>query len=621
MDPENQKSRMSKLPPQLRASAYFDLPSEAPQVEVKDGSAMATLDSILDASANAPVSAFTDHTYAGKLGSEIYGKEKKRKSQAPAVTLQPVAPEPKKRGSFMWLGKRSASHASDDKKGVADATGLGVRNDDIRDSESQALTSSIDGDSVIRHRRHDDLASDDEDRKPGEEDGDDDDDDKEAYQGPPTTLLAELQLRKQQQKQRTAPLSKAFPNGMHATLLEMDAVAETQRKHRKNKRVNLAWEDPDAHLDEEESDDEDVPLAIIAAKSQGANNLADLDRPLGLMEKREMEENEPLSHRRARLQGQDPSMLPKRPSMMTLSAPMMMGGPQSPGSQPGTTPEPAEDEVEGETLGERKRRLAAKEEAEGRLPRARPVSSAFSAELLSQFGDLDEDKIKAGSGKDVKATLNPDGEEETLGQRRRRLQAEREARQREMSYGHLTNEQPPKLNHRLSMADMLNAHPRGAEPVNDGHLFEEQRLAREREAKMAAMRKQMPTSLKGPTLERSGGFQGGAFNDNNAGGQGLHTMRSQPNLNPHQVSAPHLQHRASAVFSTYGMPAQQPMYGGVNGANGMVGYNAGNAYNPYGGTPMNMYAAGRMQPGMQMPMAMNTGSIDRVEQWRQGVWH
>ncbi|KAI9155425.1 hypothetical protein HJFPF1_08008 [Paramyrothecium foliicola] len=633
MNPEASKSRVSRLdnlPPQLRASAYFELPSQSPQVEVKDGSAMATLDSILDASANAPVSAFTDHTYAGKLGSEIYGKEKKRKSLAPATALQTPSQEPKKRGSFMWLGKRSASHTSDEKKGLNDErnnSAMGMRHDNIHDSESQALASSIDGESVVHRLRDNDSASDRDERKPEDED-EDEDTEGEGYQGPPTTLLAELQLRKQQQKQRTQPLAKAYPNGMHATLLEMDAVAETQRKHRKNKRVNLAWEDPDAHYGEDESDDEDVPLAIIAAKSQGANNMADLERPIGLMEKREIEENEPLSHRRARLQGQDPSMLPKRPSMMNLPAPMMAGGPQSPGSRPGATPEPGEEEIEGETLGERKRRLAAKEEAEGRLPRARPVSSSFSAELLSQFGDLDEDKDKPSSRKENN-TPKPDVEEETLGQRRRRLQAEREARQREMSYSNLTSEQAPKLAKRLSMSDVLSAHPKkDVDSADDGRLIEEHRLAREREAKMAAMRKQMPTSLRGPTIERSGGYQGGAFNDGNAGGQGLSAMRSQPNLIPHHTAAPSLQHRASAVFSTYGVPTHQPVYSaanGVGGMNGMMGYNTGNAYNPYsanpyGGAPMNMYAAGRMQPGMQMPMATNAGPVDRVEQWRQGVW-
>ncbi|WP_254517504.1 hypothetical protein, partial [Salmonella enterica] len=41
---KSQMPRASDLPPQLRASAFFDLPSTTPQIEMKDGSAMATLD-------------------------------------------------------------------------------------------------------------------------------------------------------------------------------------------------------------------------------------------------------------------------------------------------------------------------------------------------------------------------------------------------------------------------------------------------------------------------------------------------------------------------------------------------------------------------------------------------
>lgn len=46
------------------------------------GSAVATLESILDASAYAPVSAFTDHPIVGQMGAEIYGQSpvKTRKS-------------------------------------------------------------------------------------------------------------------------------------------------------------------------------------------------------------------------------------------------------------------------------------------------------------------------------------------------------------------------------------------------------------------------------------------------------------------------------------------------------------------------------------------------------------
>lgn len=96
-DANDRKSRMpaaSELPAHLRASVFFDLPSDAPKIVVKDQSAIATLDSILDASASAPVSAFTDHAFAGKLGTEVYGLEKqnKRKSKMGAGHTTTEAP-------------------------------------------------------------------------------------------------------------------------------------------------------------------------------------------------------------------------------------------------------------------------------------------------------------------------------------------------------------------------------------------------------------------------------------------------------------------------------------------------------------------------------------------------
>ncbi|KAL2210675.1 hypothetical protein CC79DRAFT_1366058 [Sarocladium strictum] len=586
MAPEQRHSGMPRgdaLPPQLRASAFFDLPSAAPQVEVKDGSAMATLDSILDAAAVAPVNAFTDHAIAGKLGTEVYGKEKKRKSQAPSVTLQTLAPptEPKKRGSFMWLNKRKSSHGSDLNQNKS-ATASNEDRDGDSDDERSHLTRSVDGQSVIRVP----AAIDDESEESEGEDG---------FQGPPTTLLAELQLRKQQQKQRTQPLTQAFPNGMHATLLEMDAVAEAQRKERKGKRVNLAWEDPDAHYDQNGSDDEDVPLAIIAAKQQGAKNLADLERPIGLMERRELEENEPLSARRARLQGigtQSLAQLHQRQhSTLSLAPVPRPGGSRAP-SRAGLTPEPDMDlqpdeaEVEGETLGERKRRLAAKEEEEARLPSARPVSRAFSDELLGRFGPEPEEAPSA----------QPETTgEETLGQRRRRLHAEREARDREMSYGNLVGRPLTKRNSRLSMSDVLNAYPK-----------------KESDAMPSPQRPALPHTLSSQIVNRQGGFMGGIYNNG-----GLRTMQSTPAINTHGMS-----YGTPSVMGGYGMQMpQQPGYNGM--MNPVSGYNAMGGFMP--GQAMSMYGGGLMQPGMPapmpmtMPMSANGGSVDRVEQWRQGI--
>ncbi|CAI6090122.1 unnamed protein product [Clonostachys chloroleuca] len=600
---ENRKSRLDKLPPQLRASAFFDLPSTSPKMEVKDGSAMATLDSMLDASMNAPVNAFTNHTFAGPLGSEVYGKEKKTKPKATSNSLAPPSPqkEPKKRASFLWF-KRNQSETKIDSK-----SSMGEVNSDTDALETAGLASSHGED----HPEDEDLEGEDV------EEEEESEDDQPA--GPPTTLLAELQLRKQQQKQRTQPISQKFQDGMHATLLEMDAVAEVERKNRNKKRVNLAWEDPGAHHNENGSDDEDVPLAIIAAKHQGAKNMADLERPIGLLERRDIEDNEPLSRRRARLQGNDaiPMALPKRQSVATLTAhltsPYLRVQPQSPGSV--SEQEPTEEEIEGETLGERKRRLGAKE-----LPKARPVSSAFSAELLSQFGDLEEaTKPGTADGKtkeNSEPAANP--EEETLGERRRRLQAERRAREIEMSHNALVGPSEPTVNRRLSMADMLSAHPKKEEnPARLEKLKMDQEaiIARDREAKLAAMRRQMPTSMAAPTI---GGYRGGVYNDGHGGGNtglGLQGAMSTPALG--QTYSGNTQHRSVMGLSSYGMPGQQPgyvhnnPYGGMNGMNSMGNLNR---------MTMNPYAHNSMhQLPMQSQLPMNTSSMSRVDQWRHGV--
>ncbi|KAL4732639.1 hypothetical protein ACLX1H_001657 [Fusarium chlamydosporum] len=585
-NPDERKSRMSNLPPQLRASAYFDLPDNTqPDIEVKDGSAMATLESILDASAKAPVSAFTDHERAGRLGKEVYGKEKKRASVAASTVLQPE-PEKKharKRSSFMWLGKRH-SHVSDDNKDqkAQSESGLGPVNAD---------TNADEHDGLARSEGH----SDDEQHAEGDAE---DASEEEGFHGPPTTLLAELQLRKQQQKERT---QRTFPGGMHATLLEMDAVAETQKKARNNKRINLAWEDGQALPAEEDSDDEDIPLAVIAARNQGAKNVMDLNRPIGLMERREMEENEPLSHRRARLHGQDPRSM-HRPSMNNLSANYLPTTSHSAHhsvaqlSVQNASTEP-DDEFEGETLADRKRRLAAKEEAENLLPKARPVSSAFSVELLNQFEDPEDKKKKEEEEGKPKT-----GEEETLGQRRRRLQAEREAREREMSFNQLnaSAEEPevpiPGVNGRMhQMSSVLSAHPK--REVNEAmaereRLERERRLVREGDAKMAAYRNQMPQTLGVAGNAHSGGYLGGTFN-NGLGGQNSQAAMSSPALHTQLFNQPALSHRKSAVFSTYGAPMQQPAYGASAGNLGAMG--------PYGAGGMSVYGGGMLQPGMQMP--------------------
>ncbi|KAI1099280.1 hypothetical protein F4804DRAFT_87878 [Jackrogersella minutella] len=520
LDPDKRKSKVPNLdglPPQLRASAFFDLPSEQlPTVQLKDGSAMATLDSILDASAKAPVSAFTDHAFAGSLGTEVYGTEKKRKSHLKRASVANLV-EPKKRSSFLHLRKPSAlSKHSESQEERRNTIAGGTRADETakdgsEHDENQPLSGSVDGRTAPKR---------------GEEDDDEDEEEEPLYNGPPTTLLAELHIRKQQQKLRTRPVASAFPNGLHSTLLEMDTVAQIESNARKGKRVNLAWEDP--NLDPgDHSEDEDTPLGLLMAAKRENNDMtaaiAEINRPPGLMERRDMEDNEPLSRRRDRLQGRPVGPM-KRPSTLTLGHGLHnMNGSQRAPSPQLLVHAPEEEEVEGETLGERMRRLKAREQDDSLLPQARPVSSAFSAELLDAFKDESNTKDQDKSKPQAKE------EEETLGQRRRRLQAEREAREREMASMALSGgvtADVAKLAKRHSLADVLGTQSPKivlTDPRVEAEKAKQEEAARYRQdqdRKLAALRSQLPTNLSAPNLSRPGGYMAGRFNDGTGGGVG-----------------------------------------------------------------------------------------------------
>ncbi|SPO05119.1 uncharacterized protein DNG_07804 [Cephalotrichum gorgonifer] len=633
------KSRMSRpmssLPPQLRASAFFDLPSTSTQLKVKDGSAMATLDHLLDASTHAPVSAFTDHLVAGKLGSEVYGAEKKR---SPSPRAQPVSqpptpavPEKKKRASFFHRLKKSEDKGrkNDQNESATPESGSssGVDDEALPPGAVGYATLSPDTDEFDDNHVGSDDGKDSD--CTGEENGEEEG---EEYHGPPTTLLAELLIRKQQQKNRTKPLYQTFPNGMHSTLLELDAVAEAQRKTRKGRRVNLAWEERDPMLDDGESEDEDVPLGVLFAAA------ADLNRPVGLMERREMEENEPLSQRKARLQGQDTGHNINRRTLMLNPATRMsanrlsqmppFGGVPNHQRQPSSggaeQEEDKDDEIEGETLGERMRRL--KKQEEESLPTARPVSAAFSAELLSQFGDLEDEKNDEEEAKKGGDGEGEGEEEETLGQRRRRLQAEREG----------NKQQPPRpaVAKRLSLADILSAHP-----VRDTATYEQERRAQARRAqeemlvvkkaqeeKLAAKKAQMSRAMTGPgsgtgTGSGSGGFKNGRFNDGAAGGWSV----GQGSAAASPVMGSYVAGQYPVTASPYGavqypvaaspyMAGQYPVAAGQYYAAGQYGM-AGQAQYGGGMAPQQGWYA---QQHMGMPMNPD-GRTDMIDQWRYGV--
>ncbi|KAK0634445.1 hypothetical protein B0T17DRAFT_483079 [Bombardia bombarda] len=721
-DADKRKSRATMLegvPPQLRASAFFDLPSTTPKIEVKGGSAIATLDSILDASASAPVSAFLDHAFAGKLGSEVYGREKKksRKSMLPAASpdgkdanarntiimknsstgdlLAPPTAAKRRTSNFSLMGGKKNKYEDDDEDEVRTTIGLVSGEDGVG-----RVPSSRRDDRSPRTEQGpsppDDLASGSE-----EDESEEDEEEAEGFHGPPTTLLAELQLRKQQNKLRTRPTAQAYPNGMHSTLLELDTVAQLEREARKGRKVNLAWEDPNANVDTmHDSDDDNVPLAMLyvakatkTANGSASRSTADLtailnevNRPLGLMERRELEDNEPLSRRRDRIQGKDSSllapvslgMMQKRMSQLTLSpmggplggrsqsrlnlAPMQPTSASMAGSIAGDPVESVEPEFEGESLAARKARLA----AENPLPRARPVSGSFSAELLSHFGgDGDEDRPNSkdsdakskgkgrfradsymatpgGLGKEnTPPSTDVPEEEETLGQRRRRLQAEREAREREMGKGPIIRSGTPlglnanaarsnaslappanigqdsqqRLSRKLSMADILGHHPldtrvdvRKADRIR--READATRIQRENAAKMAAMRAQMPTMMSTVSVGApNGGFMGGRFN-NGLGGSSIPS------------SGGGVGGLGIAGNGVYQQQQQQQTVRAVSGS-----YNVSS---PYGNSPYgNSQIGSTMLPNMNMnpaygsaygmPVVTPQAHAEMVERWRQSI--
>ncbi|KKA21744.1 hypothetical protein T310_4265 [Rasamsonia emersonii CBS 393.64] len=414
---ENRKGkRASNIPPQLRASVFFEQPSSSLNIQMKDQSAVVTLDSILDASAHAPVTAFTDHPIVGHVGSEVYGKASKKPSS------KDLAEKKKKRRSKLRKSipnpESSAPHDpssqahGDSDQDVAEATPL-------RNGGQEG-----EGPSGSDRDEHDGSHSSGEDDHDDEESSEGQEEEPIPY-GRPTTLLAELERRKHEQKQRNRTAATAFPNGMHSTLLELDAVAQAQSNARRNKQVTLAWEaspseDPDAE------DDEDVPLGVLYA---GKSPVLAERRPLGLLERRELEDNEPLSRRRARLRGEAPP-----DPMPTKRASTMMHPPAS---------GPAEsDSDENETLAQRLRRLKAQNQSKS------VISSDFANEIMAELNNIGDPPPEQQKNSQPEGPV--DEEEETLGQRKKRLQAEAKAQKAERG-------PDPKV--RRSMADILQAYP------------------------------------------------------------------------------------------------------------------------------------------------------------------
>lgn len=385
------EKQLKDLPPQLRASVFFEPPAASIDIDVKKDSAVETLDNILDASAHAPVTAFTDHPFAGHLGREVYGSSKPK-------TLRKKNPS----RSTLLDNQQSDSGTR--------ANSLASRQPYL---QTEAEAANIHEGTSLREGSRDD--SEDGEHAKGDEEGDGPE---VPFTGPPTTLLAELEQRKHHLRQRQR---NAAADAMHSTLLQMDAVAQKQSEHRRQRPITLAWESTDAHNADDEEDD-DVPLGMLFPDK---TNPADEQRPLGLMEKREMEEGEPLSHRRARLRGEAPPPPPRTPERR----PVTMYSQHAPPPAEAAEPESGD---EGETLAQRIARL------KGTNRTSTAAESEFATEILAELSHLqgDEDKPKEVAPED-----------ETLAQRRARLQKEAEA----------SNSTLKIPRYRRSMADLLHA--------------------------------------------------------------------------------------------------------------------------------------------------------------------
>jgi hypothetical protein len=676
----NQRVSMANLPPQLRASVYFEHESIGQEVEVKSESAVATLDSILNASATAPVNAFTDHPFAGDVRKSVYasGNIGRRRT----VLLEPatVKKDETKRRSNLGLNFRRSSTNLDGELGrpqsrsslAADRTvthrrstySLGdelerVAETEFSDSEHVNEDGEVDAHARHGHRKtlsagdqiyHNYIEEEEEDEQELEEEQREYVEEEEVIYAAPSTLLAELQVRKAQQKSRSRTAATAFPNGMHSTLLQLDAVEEISKKNRKIKRVELAWEDPGMRnhdIAAKDADDEDVPLGMLYKPKNSKNKAGDGNdwpRPMGLMERRELEDNEPLSSRRSRLRGESPPRNQRRAHRQSIQALQ----------QPTILLPKAEEEEDpseaNETLGQRAWRLKTKDKLDTAIsdvaPKtgARPLST-FSEDVLGQFGGLDvaDEPTKEG-------TANPSGsaealpQEETLGQRRARLQREREA-SGEMARPATASPSRPVLRSNNSLADLLSANPVGtrmankhAEPVHGTllHANAQMQLKHKQDLSQQNFRSssmlhnhplvnanQFPTrDISGGGLlgnhasrPRNGGFAGGMYN---------HSGQPMPLS---AVSSPTLGMNNTGYFSPpmeamHFSPQQQPLMSpaaySTMPAAAMVG-----AYG-FGGMPYGSPVAMGMQ-GM-MPMAapivdpaLKPDQRNAIDRWRMGI--
>jgi len=412
---------------------------------------------------------------------------------------------------------------------------------------------------------------------------------------------------------------------MHSTLLELDAVAQIEKRKRQQQKVALAWETPNAQsggqggaAGDGDASDEDVPLGVlygIGAKSGangGGTRMANSqrfrrvsDKQLGLMERRELEDNEPLSSRRNRLLGIDPSRVPQPQSGLSAQY-------QQSSSQPQSINKSMEEDNEDDDvpLRERMRRLKQKKALDAAVADVDSTEKRFSDDVLSHFG--------AGLDQAAEATTpNKQSEPNSPG-----VQPENDQPQR-----------PTTLRKSSTMATLLSANPTGAHTADRvvpkgpaaGTLLAEQSVRQQIDRKRLLEQNQRQSS---------------------------YTMR-QPsyNLQQQQYQQAYGQQIATpvgcqpAMASPYGMQ-QNPMMGvytpmmmnnmamgqaGMNGGyfpampNGYAGSMTPNMHMNIGygmgygaqGMPMGYGMGMGMQQQQEMPM--HNQQRDQIDRWRSSV--
>lgn len=617
---------LKKLPPQLRASLFFDQQPINHTLEIKQDSVVTTLDSLLDASATTPVGVPAQVAKPRRSTTSLLDEFKadKRKSKISILDARPPS-----NSVLEASGRRSRlnhststlelpAHGQRDGPTVRAVLGDGDSDHELPDERPsvqrpESVADFIDfsggpGPAELDTHEHGEPSALEPAHQVCEED--------ELDDGPtivqPTTLLAELQLRKHDMRSRNRNAAgDEFPRGMRSTLLELDAVAQVEERQRKARQTQLAWQDPSLNHDgtERSKEDDDVPLGLLFPHRNGLIHkigLSDDDKPLGLLEKRELEDNEPLSKRRNRILGRPTPRPQTQVAAHLRRSPVPVIGVEE-RRAPETQPQEPE-EFANETLVQRRRRLRSSrmldEAIGGGKDHSRAISDDFASEMMSQFDGLDQ----TPPSKDKQAAPQPSEspQEETLGQRRRRLQTEREERERQASAN--SNDQPARLASH-SLANLLSDNPvsklrpraENASPSNHGLLgaFDVAQASRhqalfDRNTRATSFTGQngplvgvphggkSPVNFRGEVARDRAMFAQGVYNDG-SGGQG------------HRAISPSAQHSLLRQRSAMSL--------GVGSNNGLNGYMQGLAAGGPKTPPLQQggHAGGYMGPKTRSP--------------------